>query len=146
MGRIEWFRTHHYRANLTSTQDQELLLRAYSASRFACLTEVLLGYREESLSVRKILRGRRNFCGVLIRTFVPQGKYRWASRGILGQAVKGIVDLFAVAFGLDYHVLRHRAESPTDEMLVRWDAVWAQVQTRHFREDSTTSCVESPGF
>ena len=48
MGRADWFRRHRYRIpEVVLAEDQELLLRAYRESRFACLDEVLLAYRKE---------------------------------------------------------------------------------------------------
>src|SRR5262249_52814506 len=62
MGRIEWFRQNAYRTDALRMEDRELLLRTYAHSRFANLPEALLGYREDSLSLGKLLLARRNSC------------------------------------------------------------------------------------
>ena len=54
MGRIEWFRRWRYEESAWLAQDQELLLRSYRLSRFANLPQVLLGYRRERISLRKL--------------------------------------------------------------------------------------------
>jgi glycosyltransferase involved in cell wall biosynthesis len=56
MGRIEWFRRWRYEESAWLAQDQELLLRSYRSSRFANLPQVLLGYRRERASLKKLLR------------------------------------------------------------------------------------------
>ncbi len=46
MGRIEWFRRHRYTIpEVVRAEDQDLLLRTYDSSRFACVDEILFGYR-----------------------------------------------------------------------------------------------------
>lgn len=46
MGRTAWFRAHPYADPAPyRCEDQELLLRTYAHSRFACTSEVLLAYR-----------------------------------------------------------------------------------------------------
>ena len=56
MGRIEWFRRWRYEETAWLAQDQELLLRSYRLSRFANLPQVLLGYRRERVTLKKLLR------------------------------------------------------------------------------------------
>ena len=127
MGKLEWFRSNRYNPELKSTQDQDLLLRSFAHSKFACLPDVLLGYREDRLSLRKILRGRRNYSLALIRYFKSQGNYFPAIQAVGAQCIKGLYDILAVGVGLDYQLLRHRAEPADEATLQRWNAVWRQV-------------------
>ncbi|MDZ4874009.1 MAG: putative glycosyltransferase EpsE [Chroococcidiopsis cubana SAG 39.79] len=60
MGRTEWFRKNQYRTRAIRMEDYDLLLRTYNISCFACLPNILLGYRIESLSLKKILTARYN--------------------------------------------------------------------------------------
>ncbi len=139
IGRAAWFRAHGYRPELVRAEDQGLLLRTYSASRFACLPNILLGYREESISLRKTLGGRYKFSRALIRHGVETGGFVFAVRGILEQALKSLVDVFAVSTGGDYRILRHRA-TPLDQAdLRRWTQVWTQVQNGHIGQLSGSS-------
>lgn len=58
MGRTEWFRKLRYQ-NVDRAEDQNLLLRTYQDSRFACLPEVLFAYRlrsQVSLRINRIAR------------------------------------------------------------------------------------------
>lgn len=77
MGRIEWFRKNPYRKDALRAQDQDLLLRTYRQSRFAALSDVLLGYRQETLSLSRILRGRYHFSRALLRQLVVGGTGGW---------------------------------------------------------------------
>jgi glycosyltransferase involved in cell wall biosynthesis len=56
MGHIEWFRRWRYEESAWLAQDQELLLRSYRLSRFANLPQVLLGYRRERVTLKRLFR------------------------------------------------------------------------------------------
>jgi glycosyltransferase involved in cell wall biosynthesis len=56
MGRTRWFRSWGYNDSAWLAQDQELLLRSHRESLFANLPEILLGYRKEHTSLRKLFR------------------------------------------------------------------------------------------
>jgi glycosyltransferase involved in cell wall biosynthesis len=51
MGRIGWFRRWRYDESIRLAEDQELLLRSYRDSRFANLPQIVLGYREERITL-----------------------------------------------------------------------------------------------
>lgn len=123
MGRIEWFRKHPYRQDALRAQDQDLLLRTYQQSRFAALPEILLGYRQETLSLPRILRGRFHFSRALLRQFVLGKDWRLA-RGLIEQPAKALFDVIAVGTGLNYRLLRHRALSIDDAQQAAWEKVW----------------------
>jgi glycosyltransferase involved in cell wall biosynthesis len=134
LGKLGWFRTHRYREDAVRMEDQELLLRTWRTSRFAGLPEILLGYREESLALRRIVLGRLNYCKALLRQAQHvRGSY-FAIRGALSHGAKTTVDTVAVLSGLRYHLLRHRARPLTSEMAHRWEQVWAQVRQRNSLE------------
>ena len=69
VGRLEWFRRHGYREQALRCEDQDLLLRTYRCSRFANVPEILLGYREETIALRKLLPARRSLPGPCSRNF-----------------------------------------------------------------------------
>jgi glycosyltransferase involved in cell wall biosynthesis len=58
MGRAEWFLGNEYDPAFRKAQDYELLLRMSDTGTYANIPEVVLGYRHESNSLRKILRTR----------------------------------------------------------------------------------------
>ena len=60
-GRASWFRNHPYDGSLEYAEDQDLLLRSFRHSRLAGLDSVLLAYRQDRLSLKKLLPGRATF-------------------------------------------------------------------------------------
>jgi glycosyltransferase involved in cell wall biosynthesis len=128
VGRLEWFRRHGYRQQAVRCEDQDLLLRTHRSSRFANVPDILLGYREETLALRKLFRGRRSFARAVFTDFRRQKRLDLALRGVLGQAMKALVDGLAVGTGLDYGILRHRAQPISPEERRHWMEVWLSVQ------------------
>ena len=128
IGRMEWFRKHLYRSNAVRCEDQDLLLRTYQNSRFAALSEIVVGYREEELSLRKNVAGRRSFVRSVVRKAIPKRQYAIAAGVIVEQILKGLAECVAIGTGLPYRILRNRA-LPVDEAAVRrWMEVWDEVQ------------------
>jgi glycosyltransferase involved in cell wall biosynthesis len=127
-GRTEWFRAYRYRTAAVRAEDHELLLRSYRTSQFVCLPEILLGYQESTLSLKKILRGRYSFAKAAFEEFARRGEILTAMRGVLGQVARGCVDTFAITTGLDYRILRHRARPATPEIVRRWQSVFAELE------------------
>ncbi len=130
MGRTGWFRRFGYREGTAPTEDQDLLVRSYRSSRFTNLPEILVGYREETLAIRKQLLGRRQVGKALVREFVRQREPLVAVRAGFGQAAKAAVDVFSIASGIRYRVLRHRARPVSAEEARAWAEVWRAVQGR----------------
>lgn len=76
MGRLEWFRRHHYATY--HCEDQELLLRSFSTSRFATLSNVLFAYRLRShFSWRKVLKIRWLWLRLQCRAFFNMKRFDW---------------------------------------------------------------------
>lgn len=128
MGRATWFKKYHYRDDMSKAQDQDLLLRSYRDSRFATLPEILTGYRQDSLTLKKIIPGRFHFTKALIREAVNHSEYVSIITAPLLQIVKAMVDVFSITTGLQSIVTRHRA-LPIDETVSgEWDKVWLRLQ------------------
>lgn len=128
MGKTEWFRKHLYRAQALRCEDQELLLRTHEASRFAAVPEIVLGYREEELSIGKILLGRRHFAAAVFRRAILRGEYWIGIAAVAEQTLKGLADSLAISTGLNYRLLRHRAIPLAEEAAEQqWNEVWEQL-------------------
>ena len=126
MGRLEWFRTHKYRPEALRTEDTDLMLRTFDTSRFAKLPEVMLAYRVGSLSLKKILPGRYYTSVSLINKALNSKKYLYAL-GVIEQAAKAAVDIFAIGTGLNFKLLKHRVGKPISKAeQVKWQSVWEQ--------------------
>ncbi|MGC2331283.1 MAG: glycosyltransferase family 2 protein [Candidatus Acidiferrales bacterium] len=134
MGRMEWFRAHPYDAKAIRAEDQVLLLRSYSTSRFACLSEVLCGYREERLDLGKILCGRYSFAAAVFKESFEHKNYFTAIAAALRHFGKAFLDILAIATGFNYVFLRHRARPLDPASLQNWSEVWSQVKDGHALE------------
>lgn len=125
MGRVEWFRKWRYDESYRRAQDQNLLQRAYSSSRFAGLPEPLVGYREEFSSVGKSWQSRwystRSILALARREIKPvRGVYETGMQG-----ARALVDTLAISAGMARTVLRHRALPFAPHDAARWVEVWA---------------------
>lgn len=111
MGRSAWFRKFRYQIpGPYFCEDQELLLRSYTTSRFACLPEVLFAYRLRDKVNPVKLRGTRlavfgeqkkRFMqagkpvlvvlafAVLVLRLLLDGYRRWSGSGVAGRGLAG---------------------------------------------------------
>ena len=128
MGRTRWFRAHPYDAKAVRAEDQVLLLKTYSTSCFACLPEILCGYREDRLVLGKILRGRYAFATAVFRECSERQTYFTAIAAALRQFGKAFLDILAITTGINYLVLANRARSVNSASRQRWAEVWFQVK------------------
>jgi glycosyltransferase involved in cell wall biosynthesis len=126
MGKLEWFRANPYSVSAVQMEDKELLFRTYAKSNFACLAEVLVAYRENSLSFSKMLLARRNFVRALWQASGKHCSPQVALRGTFGQAIRVALEAVALSTGLGYRLLKHRARPASERELTRWIEVWRQ--------------------
>jgi glycosyltransferase involved in cell wall biosynthesis len=119
-GRAEWFRKHPYDPRLMKTQDQDLLLRTFKVSYFATLDEVLMGYRQDTLDLAKMLLGRRVFIGSLLGYAQHSGELFSVLRGIAMQFFKGGVDVATIGLGLNRLSQRNRLKSVRPAVAKQW--------------------------
>lgn len=100
MGRAEWFRRYSYRSpEVRRAEDQELLLRACMDSRYACLEEVLLAYRQGSFILGKTLLARRSLLAAQLGLFLQRRQWLNAMKAVISGAAKVLVDLMAALPG-----------------------------------------------
>ncbi len=95
MGRVNWFKAHRYLSLSDGAEDQNLLLRSYYDSRFACLNTVLLCYRQNKRPLMKTFRARLIFAKAALRTDVRSDIRFLKTRIIFTQLVKSCGDLLA---------------------------------------------------
>jgi len=125
IGKREWFKRWRYDPACRKAQDQDLLLRAYSTSRFAALPELLVGYRQDALAIRKSVLGRYYFSRAIFRV---AHRDRDLGRGVVAiaaQAAKLGFDIFAIATGQARTLLRHRALPFEPAQARAWNEAWA---------------------
>jgi glycosyltransferase involved in cell wall biosynthesis len=123
MGKSSWFKCNPYNVLTSKTQDQELLLRTYDNSKFACVPEILLGYRKSNLSLRNIFIGRYLYSRMLIKKAFSRNRMYFAL-GIVEQALKLGIEAFAIVSGMNYKILKHRALPVSDVDIKKWEGVW----------------------
>jgi glycosyltransferase involved in cell wall biosynthesis len=126
MGKTDWFRRNRYPEWSSHCQDQQLLLSSIGNSKFGVLPEILLGYREEDLSLGKQFRYRRSFA----ETFDSLKTHRGGITAVFAVAIqccKFCLDSLAIVTGLRYRLLRTRARPLTEQEQLEWRDVWMQV-------------------
>lgn len=113
---------------IVRAEDQDLLLRSYSASRFACLPEVQMGYRQTQLSLKTVLTARKHLALVQWSVNLQQGRPIHAVLGFLAFAIKALADAaIGVAGARHLFITRMARDAPQDE-IDRWKKVWGEIR------------------
>jgi hypothetical protein len=129
MGRLTWFRAYRYRIpEVKRAEDHDLLLRAYCSSRFACLPEVLLGYRQDGFSLDRQLKARLHLAGAHLRAHLRAGHAGYAVLGVSFQAAKAMADALASVPGLSSLYFARVGGAVTDEERAEWENIWRQAE------------------
>lgn len=123
MGRLDWFRRHGYDERAKRPDDQDLLLRSFRTSRFAGVEQILVGYRETTVNLRKTLLGRTHWMQSVFRDARKHRRMRDAVAAGAMHLLKAWTDVFAVTTHLNYSVLRHRARPLTESERLEWARV-----------------------
>jgi glycosyltransferase involved in cell wall biosynthesis len=137
LGRTDWFRNNPYREDAVRMEDWDLLFRTHEVSKFANLQEVVMGYREASLSLRKLASTRWHKSRFVIEYAWIDGRFGSALGEVGKQAAKLLLDAFALGTGLNHRVLRHRVPQASRAELDAWREVLlaAQRTARTCREE-----------
>ncbi|MFH1619848.1 MAG: glycosyltransferase [bacterium] len=125
LGRTEWFRRHRYSSSADKAEDQHLLFRTFRHSRFACLPEVLLGYREEPRALRKMLAARHVFFKSFFREAFIRGWYIMAAGMAFAQALKAGGDILNIVSGIK--IFRNPLLPLNGELRREWNNLWEKV-------------------
>jgi len=123
IAKTEWFRRYWYNADAIRCEDHDLLFRACENSRFANMPEIVLGYRQGAINLRKRLRSRWMWSRCACQYLGGGGRLKVAAVELL----KGARDVAAVAARADAAWLRARASALTTDELREWRQVWASV-------------------
>lgn len=126
-GRIEWFRRHRYASpGPYFCEDQELLLRSYRVSRFACTPEILFAYRVRNrINWGKSVRTRKTLLGLQLRHFDFRfGLY--AAAAFAGRIALDALNALAQNLGSrGFH--RHSAVAIETGEMLRWREISSQL-------------------
>ncbi len=136
MGRIEWFRRWRYDEAAWLAQDQELLLRSYRLSRFANLPQVLLGYRRERITLRKLFLYKVLHIRYLCRQpgAVPTIPRKLQLLAVI--AGRFAANCLAVLSGFERRLGHQAARAPTEAELAAWRTLWRLLSTWYGRPSS----------
>jgi hypothetical protein len=109
-------------------QDQELLLRSYQHSVFANLPWILLGYRKERISLRKLLRYK------LLHIHYVRNQPGDRSAGqnlqlLLVSAARFAANCAAALAGSEQRLGHQAARQPAAAELAEWNALWMVLST-----------------
>jgi glycosyltransferase involved in cell wall biosynthesis len=125
LGKRVWFERFGYLPDYEKTQDQDLLLRSFTESRFACMRQILLGYRQERRTLKKLLVGRINFARSIAREAHRLGTWWDGVAGLTGQCAKALADVLTVPLGLDRRMRSESGAAITPAEAQKWRAIWA---------------------
>ena len=127
-GRATWFCADPYDTELMYAEDQDLLLRTFRHSKFGALETVLLGYRQNRLSLRKLIPGRRTFIGSLWRYGRRSGDLLPALTGTPTQLFKSAVDIMTIGLGFNRLMQRHRLKPVPLSVAQQWQDLQCDLQ------------------
>ena len=138
VGRIDWFRKNPYDPGMRKAQDQELLLRTYEASTFACLPEILMGYRLENSSLKKNLLGRWFFCQALLKHGLRQRHSYVLLLGLLRQGMKATAEVFVLLVNASATLRQRRYAQLGEGDRKQWKLLWKSISD----QERIKLCVE----
>ena len=119
-GRASWFRKNHYDDKLRYAEDQDLLLRSFRHSRLGGLNEVLLGYRQDRLALKKLIPGRATFAASAWRNGLATGEVVPALAGITSHVAKGVADVATLALGFNRPMQSIRLKPVSPTVVLEW--------------------------
>lgn len=93
MGKMNWFKKHRYAEPVSHLcEDQELLLRSFSTSKFSTINQYLLNYRVNNIvNIKKLFKTRVAFFKVQLQYFINNRNYFFLMLAVLvllGRLVK----------------------------------------------------------
>jgi glycosyltransferase involved in cell wall biosynthesis len=101
MGKRSWFIANHYVSAADGAEDQLLLYSAFDTSRFAGLREVLLAYREDGRSFRKMFRRRLVFWRAIGKHALLRRKFLDAASLSVLQPLRIVGDFLNIGLGVN---------------------------------------------
>jgi len=120
MGKTSWFRKNRYHSSADGAEDQELLLRSFGSSRFACLAAPLLGYRENR-SLEKMFRARRRVLFAFVQFAYRNRDYAGVLKILMIQTIKICGDFLQHGFGFS------RFRNPLQPLNPAMQSLWNHV-------------------
>jgi glycosyltransferase involved in cell wall biosynthesis len=127
MGRIEWFRFYRYAIPAPYLcEDQEMLLRSYSSSQFATVSDILFAYRvHRKVDWYKLVKMRWAVLEFQVRYFIGSPKKHFGLLAIIVFFARIAKDLMCASLQADRRFLfgRNRNANVEKFELLRWKEV-----------------------
>lgn len=101
-GKTAWFRLWRYSISASGAEDQLLLYRSFRQSCFAGIPEVLLAYREDSRSLRKMFSRRLVFWRVIATSAAKGNHFVDYALLSVSQSIKIFSDFLNICFGVSF--------------------------------------------
>lgn len=140
MGKKSWFTANRYVPAADGAEDQLLLYSAFDTSRFAGLSEVLLAYREDSRSFRKMFRRRLVFWRAIGAQALGRRKFRDAVLLSILQPLRIAGDFLNIGLGVKS---ARNTLGPVDAQTIStWTDIWRSIGANRRLDPAGNSVVE----
>lgn len=123
MGKTEWFKRHGYNPLANGAEDQLLLYSTFRNSYFAGITDVLLGYREDSRNFKKMLQRRKVFWREISVNAIRNGHLIDFCILFVVQPLKVMADFLNIKFG--FNGARNRMVKINPLLEKNWHILWS---------------------
>ena len=117
MGRTEWFKKYLYKIpEVLRAEDQELLLRSMTDSKFYSYPEVLLGYRQYSFNFKKILVARISLLKTQIYYFINRKFFFYLLASIIIFSLNLFIDIILKLLRVPRKFFLQKIHMPSDSI------------------------------
>lgn len=125
MGKTAWFLSHPYSSKADGAEDQLVLYTTCRESRFSGISEVLLGYRENRRSFKKMFSKRLTFWRAIGGNAIEHGHWGDFFLMSLAMPMKVIGDFANTILGIGH--TRNRLSTVSPMMEAMWSDLWRQM-------------------
>jgi len=122
--RLDWIKLNLYSTTSILSEDQDLLIRASKCSTYACLPIVLLGYRQNIVSLKKEIKSRLSYFCDSFSFFWLQKNFKGMLLTFVTQILKILIVCFSSIFGLNKILLYRRYKNLSKAELDEWRCVY----------------------
>ncbi len=118
LGKVAWFRQHRYGIpEVLRAEDQELLLRAMPESRYYCLPEILLAYRQGTFNLQKSLLARKGLYLSQMRIFHSRQEWIFMAKSSWIMLQKMIFD-YLRALSISISLLKNKSSGEVPSLVI----------------------------
>lgn len=123
MGKHAWFQANPYNISMRRAQDQLLLISARPVSRYACLSDNLLAYRIERVSVKSMLSKRAYYALALTKFAMINRSWPQGCLAVVRQMTKAGLELCFRLLNASFFLNRLRFAQADQQDCERWESL-----------------------